>query len=185
MFTTIGTDRLYQRFGATVSRWALRLTRSAADAEDVVQEVFLVAHRRAPDAGDLVNPGPWLFRVTRNVARHLWRDRRRRDAFELVDLLDLPDVAPGPFEVLERRAALSRLDQALATLCQQDQRLLYLCDVRRLPTSRVTAITGMKAQTLRVRRHRARRRMARWLCESERLQERGGIGSQPSAAKSI
>jgi DNA-directed RNA polymerase specialized sigma24 family protein len=48
-----------------------------------------------------------------------------------------------------------------------DQELVYLCDVRRLPTARVTDLTGFKAQTVRVRRHRARRRMARWLSALE------------------
>jgi RNA polymerase sigma-70 factor (ECF subfamily) len=160
------TDRLYQDFGATVTRWARRLTRSPADADDVVQEVFLVFHRRRPEVGPLANPGLWLFRVTQNVARHLWRERRR-GSLDLDEVAELADARPDPFEVLERRTALSRLDQAMGTLCRRDRRLIYLCDVQRLPTSRVTALTGMKAQTLRVRRYRARRRLARWLDEAD------------------
>jgi RNA polymerase sigma-70 factor, ECF subfamily len=158
---------LYRCYAGAVSRWALHLTRSAADAEDVVQEVFLVAHRRLSGEVALGNPGPWLFRVTRNVARHLWRERRRRESVQLDEASELPDVGPDPFEALERRVDLHRLNQALGNLCEEDQHLVYLCDVRRLPTSRVTDLTGINAQTVRVRRYRARRRIARWMREIE------------------
>jgi RNA polymerase sigma-70 factor (ECF subfamily) len=159
------SSTLYRRYAGAVGRWALRLARSPADAEDIVQDVFLVAHRRLSDV-ELGNPGPWLFRVTRNVARHLWRDRRRREAVQLDEATDLPDAGLDPCQSLERRVDLDRLNQALCSLDEQDQRLVYLCDVRRLPTWRVTDLTGIKAQTLRVRRYRARRRIARWLGEA-------------------
>jgi RNA polymerase sigma factor (sigma-70 family) len=156
------TNLLYRRYASLVRRWALQLTRSPADAEDVVQEVFLVAHRRLSET-ELRNPGLWLFRVTHNVARHLWRDRRRRNPVQLDHVAELADGSPGPCEVLEHRVDLLRLGQALRRLEPRDRRLVYLCDVRRLPTARVTDLTGINAQTLRVRRHRARRRIARWL----------------------
>jgi RNA polymerase sigma-70 factor (ECF subfamily) len=165
---------LYRSYGTAVGRWALRLARSPSDAEDIVQEVFLVAHRRLSGADQLANPGPWLFRVTRNVARHLWRDRRRREAVPLEVAHELPDVGPDPFESFERRVDLQHLNQALGTLCEQDQRLVYLCDVRRLPTARVTDLIGINPQTLRVRRYRARRRIARWFREAEPM---WGVGS--------
>jgi RNA polymerase sigma-70 factor (ECF subfamily) len=158
-----GVGALYLRYVEAVGRWALRLARSPADAEDIVQEVFLVAHRRLSGADQLDNPGPWLFRVTRNVARHLWRDRRRRESVSLDAARELPDAGPDPFESLEHRVELHHLNRALGSLCEQDQRLVYLCDVRRLPTARVTDLTGINAQTLRVRRYRARRRIARWM----------------------
>jgi RNA polymerase sigma-70 factor, ECF subfamily len=156
------TNALYRSYAGAVSRWALRLARSPSDAEDIVQEVFLVAHRRRSSVA-LGNPGPWLFQVTRNVARHLWRERRRRETVQLDEAWELADVGPDPCQSLERRVDLHHLNQALGSLCEQDQRLVYLCDVRRLPTSRVTDLTGIKAETVRVRRYRARRRIARWL----------------------
>jgi len=160
--STGDTSALYRSYAGSVSRWALRLARSPTDAEDIVQEVFLVAHRRLA-AVELGNPGPWLFQVTRNVARHLWRDRRRRETVQLDEAAELADVRPDPCQSLERRVDLHHLNQALSNLCEQDQRLVYLCDVRRLPAARVTDLTGIKAQTVRVRRYRARRRIARWL----------------------
>jgi RNA polymerase sigma-70 factor, ECF subfamily len=160
------TSSLYRSYAGAVGRWALRLARSPADAEDIVQEVFLVAHRRLTGV-ELGNPGPWLFRVTRNVARHLWRDRRRRETVQLDEATELADLGDDPCQSLERRVDLHHLNQALGNLCEQDQQLVYLCDVRRLPASQVTDLTGINEQTVRVRRYRARRRIARWLRELE------------------
>ena len=53
----------------------------------------------------------------------------------------------------------------MSTLHAEDRRLLWLCDVRCLPTSRVTAMTGIKPETLRVRRFRARAQIARHVQE--------------------
>jgi RNA polymerase sigma-70 factor (ECF subfamily) len=165
---------LYRHYAAAVARWAFRLTRSTSDAEDIVQEVFLIAHRRLTGADSLLNPGPWLFRVTRNVARHLWRERRRRESVQLDQIGELADGRPDPCQSLERRVDLQQLNRALDSLCVEDRRLVYLCDVRRLPAARVTDLTGIKAQTARVRRYRARRRIAQWMQQIEPL---WGMGS--------
>jgi RNA polymerase sigma-70 factor (ECF subfamily) len=158
---------LFKRYAAAVERWALRLTRSSADAEDIVQEVFLIAHRRLDGPEALISPGPWLRKVTRTGARHLGRERRRRESIGLEDAGELADGGPDPCQLFERRVELERLIRALYNLSEEDRRLVYLCDVRRLPTARVTDLTGFKAETVRVRRHRARRRMARWLRDAD------------------
>src|SRR4029453_11851218 len=58
-------------------RVALRLTRSPADAEDLVQDTYLKAFR----AGGQSQPGPnlraWLFPILHNTARNRARDRAR------------------------------------------------------------------------------------------------------------
>jgi RNA polymerase sigma-70 factor, ECF subfamily len=159
------TARLYRDYSAAVTRWASKLTRSVAEVEDVVQEVFLVAHRRLPDLPALRNPAPWLFRITANVVRHRWRDQRRRGAGRALPLGQTADTQPTPLEALERRRQIDRLETAMLALHAEDRRLLMLCDVRCVPTARVTALTGIKPQTLRVRRFRARAAVARRLRE--------------------
>jgi RNA polymerase sigma-70 factor (ECF subfamily) len=160
-------ERLYRDYGAAVNRWATQLSRSRSDAEDIAQEVFLVAHRRRSDLPALRNPGAWLFRIATNVARHLWRHRRRARLASVENLAELPDANPTPLESLVKRRLLADLDRAMATLCERDRRVLWLCDVRRVPAARVTALVGVKPQTLRVRRYRARVQLARHLREHD------------------
>src|SRR2546423_7553948 len=143
------------------------MARSPIDAEDIVQEVFLVVERRRASLPPLRHPASWLYRITANIVRRKWRDKTRHGVARAQWLDDLADQTPGPLEDLERRRRMESLDRALGCLGPRDRRLLWLCDVRRLPTSRISAITGIKPQTLRVRRFRARCQIARLLRDAE------------------
>jgi RNA polymerase sigma factor (sigma-70 family) len=143
-------ERLYRDYGAAVRRWAMLFSRSHNDAEDIVQEVFLVAHRHRGELPALRQPAAWLFRIVQNVARRLWRRRRRCRAVSPDLLVDLPDGSPTPLDMLEERRLGAHLQRALATLSERDRRLL-LGDRRPGP------------DLVRVWRHRARLRVARYL----------------------
>jgi RNA polymerase sigma-70 factor (ECF subfamily) len=161
------TARLYREYHTAVLRWAARLTHSAADAEDVAQEVFLVVERRRADLAQVQNPASWLYRITTNIVRHRWRDQKRHGATALDSVGELPDETPSPLDDLERRREIEMFDRAFETLDEKQRDLLLMWDVRRLATSHISAITGVKAETLRVRRFRARLLITRRLREME------------------
>ena len=56
-------DALFQTYGDMVYRLALVRTRSAADAEDVVQEVFLRCLKNNPDFKSAEHQKAWLIKV--------------------------------------------------------------------------------------------------------------------------
>jgi RNA polymerase sigma factor (sigma-70 family) len=173
---TVDTARLYREYAPSVTRWAGRLSRSVEDAEDIVQEVFLVVERRRANLPSLRNPAAWLYGITSNVVRRRWRTRSRQ-ALTGADWLEaVADESPSPFDDLERRRLMASLDRALGSLAARDRRLLWLCDVRRLPTSRISALTGIKPQTLRVRRFRARAQVARCMRDTELKKNGNRIG---------
>jgi RNA polymerase sigma-70 factor (ECF subfamily) len=163
----LDTAGLYRRYHDTVTRWANRLVHSPSDAEDVAQEVFLVLQRRRGDYPGLQNPASLLYRITANIVRHRWRDQQRHGAVGPDSLVNLPDQMPSPLDDLERRRELELFDRALESLTDSQRDLLFMWDVRRLATSDIAAITGVNAQTLRVRRFRARLLFARRLHELE------------------
>lgn len=163
----LDTDWLYRKYHDTVTRWATRLTHSQSDAEDVAQEVFLVVQRRRGDYTRLENPASWLYRITTNIVRHRWRDQQRHGALGPESLADLPDHMPSPLDDLERRRELELLGRACETLNEKQRELLWMWDVRRLATSDISAITGVKPETLRVRRFRARMQITRRMRELE------------------
>jgi RNA polymerase sigma-70 factor (ECF subfamily) len=162
----VDTDRLYRDYATAVARWAGRLVRSPADVEDIVQEVFLVVERRRFSLPALQNPASWLYRVTTNIVRRRWRDQGRHGVSRPQWLDDLADDTPSPLDEVERRRLMESLDRAMDSLRDQDRKLLWLSDVRCLPTSRISEMTGIKPQTLRVRRFRARLQIARRLREA-------------------
>src|SRR4051812_42461465 len=105
---SLDTAQLYRDHVAAVTRWASRLARPPLDAEDVVQEGFLVGERRRGNLPPLRSPAAWLYRITHNIARNQWRDRARHATTTASPqwLEELIDEKPGPLEDLERRRSL-------------------------------------------------------------------------------
>ncbi len=61
-----GVERLVTEHHARLYRYAFRLSGSAADAEDLVQQVFLIAHQKLDQLRDESRAGGWLYTVLRN-----------------------------------------------------------------------------------------------------------------------
>jgi RNA polymerase sigma-70 factor (ECF subfamily) len=147
-----------------VYRFALSLTRDAADADDVVQETFLRAYR----SWHTFQPGSdarrWLFTITRNVFLRA-RERERRH----VDLED------GDVEALNTFAAhgqmvrdgsdqiLSRIDlgpalrRALDELDEPFKSAVLLVDLEDQSYEAASQILGVPIGTVRSRLFRGRR----------------------------
>jgi RNA polymerase sigma-70 factor (ECF subfamily) len=141
-------EQIYEQHAATIAAYALRRTRSEADAEEIVAETFMIAWRRHGELrGD---PLPWLYGVARRVAASNAR-RAGRAPIELRE--DIAAPADASLERAELLHALLRLpererDALLLTVWEGlDQRA---CG-QALGCSRV-------AVALRLRRARARLR---------------------------
>jgi len=158
------TAQLYRDYGRKVSRWATRLTRSASDADDIVQEVFLTVHCHQDALDQIHSPGPWLLKMTLNVVRHLWRARGRSSKREVLWMSECPPSAPAsPADELEMRRAVQRLEKAVRSLPETYRIVYFLCEVQGLPSPEIAAMTGLSPDTLRVRRFRARQQVAKLL----------------------
>jgi RNA polymerase sigma-70 factor, ECF subfamily len=70
---------LVERHGRAVYRLAYRMTGSATDAEDVVQETFLKAYRQLSRFESRANFGTWLHRIAVNCSIDLIRGRPHRE----------------------------------------------------------------------------------------------------------
>lgn len=71
-------------------RFALSLTRSTAEAEEIVQETFLRAIKHADKLPDDANVDAWLFRIARNV--HISRLRKRQKEVSDTELDAVPST---------------------------------------------------------------------------------------------
>ena len=97
-------------------RYCARMTGSAVDGEDVVQEAMLKAFTAWEAAGPLDNPEGWLFRVAHNTALDFLRRRRRIPLMQTEEELAMiaapdqpdPDIATVTLRTFLRLPALQR-----------------------------------------------------------------------------
>src|SRR5947209_4983183 len=68
----------YRAYSTSVGRWAARMAGPALDVEDIVQEVFLVAHQRLSKFRGESSLATWLFGITERVIWHRRRKERWR-----------------------------------------------------------------------------------------------------------
>lgn len=153
--------------------YARRRVQDPADAADVVAETYLVAWRRLDDVPDGDSARSWLFGVARRVLANHHRGERRRLA--LADRLRATVVEVLPAPQVEEPALVVR---ALQQLSQGDQELLRLVAWEELTHEELALALGVSRPTVRVRLHRARRRLARVLDEMTETGEVVAAGVQ-------
>ena len=72
-------DRVYRMHGPALYRFCLMQMKNAADAEDVMQEVFVKRLYQAPPFRTPEHERRWLFRVALNQCRDEWKRGCRRE----------------------------------------------------------------------------------------------------------
>jgi RNA polymerase sigma-70 factor, ECF subfamily len=153
-------DLFYQQHVQLISRWATRLAGPGLETEDLVQEVFLIAHRRRDSFRGAAKVSTWLFGITQNVVRHRRRKERVRRLLlgAASDMGRLEPLGPTPVEELERREATKLVYVLLDDLPDKYRDVFILFEIEGLSGAEISALTGVNLATLRVRLHRARTR---------------------------
>lgn len=147
-------ELLYVKHAPAVKAYILRRT-NASIADDLVAEVFVVCWRRFAEIP--VDPLPWLLGVARRVLSTQRRTEQRGAALRerLADTLSAPPAAHPAEE--------TALACALAQLPEPDRELLLLIAWEELSAAQAAVVLNVKPATVRVRLHRARRRLAKAL----------------------
>jgi RNA polymerase sigma-70 factor, ECF subfamily len=164
---------VYREHAELVKRWALRLGGPALDAEDVVQEVFLVVQRRLHEFRGDAKLTTWLYRITLHVVhKQAGRQKLRRWLRGLVHDFagDVPDEHLGPYQEVERQEAARLVYRALDGLNHKHRAAVILYELEGCSGEEIAELMGTKLATVWVWLHRGR---ARFL---ERLRE---LGAQP------
>jgi len=170
------TDLYVQHYRQVYAYAASRAGRQLA--EEVVSEVFLIAWRRL---ADVPAPAlPWLLAVARNVLLGQFRAARRRLAAEGHVLeWQVPD---GTADVAEQVGELLAVRAALATLSDADRELLTLVAWQGLRPQQAAQVVGCSTPAVRVRLHRARRRLARAMSRAAGPEADAGDGDHVTRA---
>jgi RNA polymerase sigma-70 factor (ECF subfamily) len=148
---------------------ALRLTRNAADAEDLVQETYMRAFRSAKQFKLGSNLKAWLFTILYNASRNQRRDSGR-DPVEVdsgrVELASPADPAEGPEQRLLRETLDADLQAALDSLPGAFREAVWARDVDEFSYAEIAEMLGIPIGTVMSRISRARRMLYEKLNES-------------------
>lgn len=178
-------ERIVRSHAGLVLGLGMRMLKNRADAEDLVQDVFLRVHRSLPSFRGESSLRTWIGHVTVNAARN----RHRGDSRRLRHLAPVPDAAGDDPPELEERAAdtgagperlalsseaRGRIEAALALLPEEFREAVVLRDVEGLAYDEIAGVLGVSEGTVKSRIARGRARLQEALADlvSSRLRPR-------------
>src|SRR5215510_13798252 len=161
-------DALFRQYCGEVFHRATRLLGNAAEAEEVVQDVFLAVYEKAQTFRGEAAFTTWLFRLTTNAALSRLRRRKRRKEVAMEEYR--PQFRPDGHRLvrpvvdwsanLEERLAdaqlLQLLRQAIELLQPLDRAVLVLSDFEDLSNKEIGETLGLTVPAVKARLHRAR-----------------------------
>jgi RNA polymerase sigma-70 factor, ECF subfamily len=160
-------DAVYQTYAGFVWRNARRLGVPASAAEDVMQEVFLVVHRRLPEFEEQTSMRAWLSAILIRVVRAYWRTRQRKNPgaagsgppLEPDGVVDAK--TPSPLEAAERDEAVRELYEVLLGMNEERREVLVLSEIEQLTAPEIAQALGVNLNTVYWRLRTARKEFER------------------------
>jgi RNA polymerase sigma-70 factor (ECF subfamily) len=169
-FTDVAMEHMPGLYSA-----ALRMTRNAADAEDLVQETYLKAYRSYASFEEGTNLRAWLYRILTNTFINSYRaSKRRPEVTDVEDVEDLylyrrlPSTGGGGTGRSAEDEALDRFTDddvktALEELPEAFRMAVLLADVQGFSYKEIAEITDVPIGTVMSRIHRGRRALQKAL----------------------
>jgi RNA polymerase sigma-70 factor (ECF subfamily) len=177
---------LDQLYGA-----ALRMTRNATDAEDLVQETYAKAYSAFHQYKDGTNLKAWLYRILTNTFINTYRKKQRQPQQSAADEIEDWQLARAESHTSTglRSAEVEALDRlpdsdvkdALAALSDDFRMAVYLADVEGFAYKEIAEIMDTPVGTVMSRLHRGRRQLRSLLEDYAR--ERGFVAAGSSTGE--
>jgi RNA polymerase sigma-70 factor, ECF subfamily len=146
---------------------AYRLVGDRSDAEDVAQEAYLRMYRGLAGFREEARLETWMYRIVANCAMTHLRKRGRFGQVASDAELDVP----VPDRSSERAVDRGDLERALELLPEGQRVAVLLKDVYGLSVREIAEEIGVEEGAVKVRLHRARKRLAEYLTAGD---ERAG-----------
>ena len=165
--------RLVERYQRPILSLIARMVGDPALAEDLAQEAFVKAYRKLGTFDRRRKLSSWLFKIAHNTTiDHLRRSRPEivpleataSDGEQSWEILKA-DEASGPARRAESSELMARLDAALGRLKPSYREILLLRFREGLAYDEIADVTGLSMGTVKVRLHRARKRLSAEMTE--------------------
>lgn len=132
--------------------WLRHRLGNPAEADDLLQDLFIKALRQGERFCSVQNARAWLFEVARNTLADRLRVARAT--------VDLPDDLAAPANETDTVDTLTAcLPRVLSELTVEDREVITLCDLQGMPQAEFAAARGLKLSAAKSRLQRARQRL--------------------------
>ena len=147
----VDLEASWREFGSRLRAWLQRRVRQPADADDLLQDVFLRLAQSPPTTIDGERIGAWLYRVARNALI----DFRRRQHVRRAEALD--DSATPDAEEPGAGGSIARcLEPMLRTLPERYERAVRAADLEGRSQKELAQEQGLSYSALKSRVQRGR-----------------------------
>jgi RNA polymerase sigma-70 factor (ECF subfamily) len=140
---------------------ALKITGNREDAEEITQDSFLKAFKSLSGFNRTSKFSTWLYRITFNMA--VSKTRKKKVFFQDIYYENSSEikteVADYPSEELEKTEIKKILEAAMNQLSQDDNLLLTMYYMEEMSMAEVAEITGFEENNVKVKIHRARKKL--------------------------
>ena len=161
-------EALYRQHATRLYNLASRMSGAQGEADDLLQDIFLLAYRKIGGFRGESSLGTWLYRLAMNHCLDVLRNRQTRMGHQ-TDSLDEEDAMPvaSPVPVL---SAVSRIDleRAIEALPPACRAAFLLHDVEGFGHQEVGAMLGVSEGTSKSQVHKARMRIRGYLANGPR-----------------
>jgi RNA polymerase sigma-70 factor (ECF subfamily) len=155
-------DSVYEEMVEFVWQAARRMGVREADADDVVQEVFVIVHRRLAGFEGRAQLKTWVFKILAHVVKHYFRTHARKPGdvasatgCEIHALEANQDH--GPAGALERMEALRVVDHLLSQLDHDKRMVFVLAELEEMTLVEIADVVEANANTVASRLRVARK----------------------------
>ena len=183
--TVTDKEQLLAQHRQRLGRYVQSMVRDRGEAEDLLQEIMLRAHRGFADLRAAEAGATWLFRIATHACLDHLRQRSRRP---VIDGGTDPDALDGPGDdpitlqaTIERREMSECVQRFLVALPDDYRSVIMLTEIEGLTGPEISELLGVPLTTVKMRLHRARRMLQEELQAGCSLgcDERGVIVCEP------
>lgn len=148
---------------AELRAWVRYRLRNPAEADDLMQDLFLKALRQGERFCSVQNARAWLFEVARNTLADRLRVAR--------ETVELPEDLSAPVDDTDTVDSLTAcLPRVLSELSDEDRDAITQCDLQGVPQAAFAEARGLSLSAAKSRLQRARLRLKARMTQTCRVQ---------------
>jgi len=156
-------SELYGLYGKKILNYIFRLTGSREEAEDLMQDTFVLAFKNLDSLKENVKFQSWLFRIAQNSVFQKYRGKMPQiesidvhDSGESGGVIELPASSKGPEDTVLSAELEKIVQKAINELPEKYRQVFVLSALQRLSYQEISEIVGRSLASVKSDIHRAR-----------------------------